>query len=68
MPHALYQVVGSHARVKLFITGDAGTRKTCTSRVLKKQIKQGYKSDKISVKVCALTRVAAPLIYDSTFH
>lgn len=60
------QLQGSDNRLKLFITGNAGTGKTFLFKLLKNQANRCHAEN--VVKVCALTGVAARLIGGSTLH
>lgn len=62
------QIGRSVERVKLFVTGGAGTGKTFTLKLIKEQIRRCYRGEKDSVKVGALTGVAAKLISGRTLH
>ena len=57
---------GNKDRIRLFITGNAGTGKSFTLHLLKNQVNRCY--GKNAVKVCALTGVAARLVGGSTLH
>jgi hypothetical protein len=56
----------SDERLRLFITGNAGTGKTFLFNLLKNQVNRCYSRQ--VVKVCALTGVAARLVGGSTLH
>lgn len=60
------QIQGNDNRLRLFITGNAGTGKTFLFKLLKNQANRCHA--KTVVKVCALTGVAARLIGGSTLH
>lgn len=61
------QLNGENKRLNLFITGGAGTGKTFLFNLLRNQINRCYGKKK-SVKICALTGVAARLVGGSTLH
>jgi PIF1-like helicase len=61
------QLNGNLIRLKLFITGNAGTGKTFLFKILQFQINNCF-GGRIVVKVCALTGVAARLVGGSTLH
>ncbi|GFT71148.1 ATP-dependent DNA helicase [Trichonephila clavipes] len=56
----------SDERLRLFITGNAGTGKTFVFNLLINQVNRCYVKE--VVKVCALTGVAARLVGGSTLH
>ncbi|KAJ8719782.1 hypothetical protein PYW08_011957 [Mythimna loreyi] len=60
------QIQGNDNRLRLFITGNAGTGKTFLFKLLKNQANRCHA--KTVVKLCALTGVAASLIGGSTLH
>lgn len=62
----LEQTNGTNDRLRLFITGNAGTGKTFLFNLLKNQASRCY--GKLVVKVCTLTGVAARLVGSSTLH
>lgn len=55
-------------RVRIFVTGGAGTGKTFTLKNLLEQIRRCYEGEKSAVKFGALTGVAAKLISGMTLH
>jgi hypothetical protein len=59
---------GSSERIRLFVTGGAGTGKTFTLNQLKEQIRRCCKGNHNSVKVAAPTGVAASLVNGRTLH
>lgn len=60
------QLNGSENRVRLFVTGGAGTGKTYTFNTLKNQVNRCY--GRTAAKVGALTGVAARLVGGTTLH
>lgn len=62
------QLKGSEDRIRLFVTGGAGSGKTFTLKILKHQIYLCYGSQRNTVKVAAFTGVAARLVNGLTLH
>ena len=62
------QLNGKDSQIKLFITGGAGTGKTFTLKLLVEQIKRCFVNMTHTVRVAALTGVAARLVNGQTLH